>query len=183
MSHKHHRNVRWTTRTVYFYSAQKQLRFAALWSSFAPPFSLDCLRLDKDGYSQQHWAIGRIKYPGDSEYGYLLYLKSSVTGDEDEVIKEYRNASAEFPHESTADQFFGEGQFEAYRSLGQHIAEEVLREGGWCDYTANKLIRDSELSAQSTPAAQNDKMSYEDLGIWFKALAKLKSPGSTATHA
>ena len=40
MSHKHHRNVRWTTRTVYFYSAQKQLRFAALWSSFAPPFSL-----------------------------------------------------------------------------------------------------------------------------------------------
>ena len=26
MSHKHHRNVRWTTRTVYFYSAQKQLR-------------------------------------------------------------------------------------------------------------------------------------------------------------
>ncbi len=39
MSHKHHRNVRWTTRTVYFYSAQKQLRFAALWSSFAPPFS------------------------------------------------------------------------------------------------------------------------------------------------
>ncbi len=45
MSHKHHRNVRWTTRTVYFYSAQKQLRFAALWSSFAPPFSaeeVDC---------------------------------------------------------------------------------------------------------------------------------------------
>ena len=41
MSHKHHRNVRWTTRTVYFYSAQKQLRFAALWSSFAPPFSPD----------------------------------------------------------------------------------------------------------------------------------------------
>ena len=39
MSHKHHRNVRWTTRTIYFYSAQKQLRFAALWSSFAPPFS------------------------------------------------------------------------------------------------------------------------------------------------
>ena len=30
MSHKHHRNVRWTTRTVYFYSAQKQLRFAVL---------------------------------------------------------------------------------------------------------------------------------------------------------
>ena len=43
MSHKHHRNVRWTTRTVYFYSAQKQLRFAALWSSFAPPFSTEAV--------------------------------------------------------------------------------------------------------------------------------------------
>ena len=39
MSHKHHRNVRWTTRAVCFYSAHKQLRIAALWSSFAPPFS------------------------------------------------------------------------------------------------------------------------------------------------
>ena len=47
MSHKHHRNVRWTTRTVYFYSAQKQLRFAALWSSFAPPFSDPAKASDK----------------------------------------------------------------------------------------------------------------------------------------
>ena len=47
MSHKHHRNVRWTTRTVYFYSAQKQLRFAALWSSFAPPFSWKLIETNK----------------------------------------------------------------------------------------------------------------------------------------
>ena len=48
MSHKHHRNVRWTTRTVYFYSAQKQLRFAALWSSFAPPFSGPAYQFDDE---------------------------------------------------------------------------------------------------------------------------------------
>jgi len=28
-----------------------------------------------------------------------------------------------FPHETTADQFFSEDQFEAYRRLGRHIGE------------------------------------------------------------
>lgn len=70
--------------------------------------------------------LGRIVYPGESECGYLLYLKSSCTGDEDEVIGEYRHRSPAFPHESTADQFFDEGQFEAYRALGQHIGEQAI---------------------------------------------------------
>ena len=33
--------------------------------------------------------------------------------------------SAAFPHESTADQFFDDTQFESYRALGDHIAEDV----------------------------------------------------------
>jgi hypothetical protein len=84
------------------------------------------LRLGEQGRSEGHWAIGRIHYPGEDEAGYLLYLKSSLSGDEDEVIREYRHGHAAFPHESTADQMFDEGQFEAYRSLGQHIAEAAL---------------------------------------------------------
>ncbi len=87
---------------------------------------VDALRLDERRLSARHWAVGRIHYPGESEPGHLLYLKSSVTGDEDEVIREYRHGQPAFPHESTADQFFDEGQFEAYRSLGQHIGEEAL---------------------------------------------------------
>ncbi|MBV8392599.1 MAG: hypothetical protein JOY81_05400, partial [Alphaproteobacteria bacterium] len=55
-----------------------------------------------------------------------LYLKSSCTGDEDEVIGQYRNRSRTFPHETTADQFFNEGQFEAYRALGEHVGEGAL---------------------------------------------------------
>ena len=31
-----------------------------------------------------------------------------------------------FPHESTAGQFFSEARFEAYRSLGFHIGDELL---------------------------------------------------------
>ena len=87
---------------------------------------LDQLYLDAQGNNNAHFSIGRITYPGDSDYGYLLYLKSSCTGDEDDVIREYRMRCPDFPHQSTADQFFDEGQFEAYRSLGQHIAEQAV---------------------------------------------------------
>ena len=31
-----------------------------------------------------------------------------------------------FPHESTANQWFGEAQFESYRALGVHTLDEVL---------------------------------------------------------
>ena len=45
------------------------------------------------------------------------------------MIVNYRNKNPAFPHETTADQMFSEGQFEAYRSLGQHIGETVLAAG------------------------------------------------------
>lgn len=85
--------------------------------------NLDELRLDADRCSAAHLVVGHIIYPGQKERGYLLYLKSTCTGDEDEVIGEYRHRSPTFPHETTADQFFTEGQFEAYRALGQHIGQ------------------------------------------------------------
>ena len=40
------------------------------------------------------------------------------------------NGKRHFPHQSTADQFFDEAQFESYRALGAHVArraEEPLR--------------------------------------------------------
>lgn len=81
--------------------------------------------------SLRHFAIGKIYYPkpdgGREETpGHLLYFKSSCTGDEEEIIQQYRNTHPSFPHESTADQFFDEGQFEAYRALGQHMGEKAL---------------------------------------------------------
>jgi hypothetical protein len=36
-------------------------------------------------------------------------------------------AHLEFPHESTADQFFAEDQFESYRRLGHHVAQHSFR--------------------------------------------------------
>ncbi len=40
----------------------------------------------------------------------------------------YAAGHAAFPHETTADQFFAEEQYEAYRRLGGNLAEQLLRE-------------------------------------------------------
>ena len=61
-----------------------------------------------------------------AEPGTLLYIKASLTGDEPADVLAYRAGCKRFPHESTADQFFGESQFESYRALGQHVGEEAL---------------------------------------------------------
>lgn len=59
-------------------------------------------------------------------FGYLLYVKLSLTGNESEFIRRYRLDQPVFPHHSTADQFFKETQFEAYRSLGEHIGDKLF---------------------------------------------------------
>ena len=56
------------------------------------------------------------------EIGYLVYLKPTMTGDEPQDVLEYFRRIPEFPHQTTADQWFGESQFESYRKLGMHIA-------------------------------------------------------------
>jgi hypothetical protein len=80
----------------------------------------------KEGLGLAHCAIGTIKYSNGS-LGYLIYLKSSMTGDEPASVNQYRAAHPSFPHETTGDQFFTEDQFESYRKLGQHVVEHSFR--------------------------------------------------------
>jgi len=82
---------------------------------------LDALRATRSGLAGKHCALGRIDY-GDGREGRLLYLKSSLTGDEEEDVRAYRASHPKFPQEPTSDQFFDEAQFEVYRALGHHIA-------------------------------------------------------------
>ena len=85
------------------------------------------IRKDKTtALSRAHCAVGKISYSNGS-IGYLIYLKSSITGDEDIGIQQYRSSHADFPHESTGDQFFAEDQFESYRRLGHHITTLAFR--------------------------------------------------------
>jgi hypothetical protein len=78
----------------------------------------------ENGWSRSHCTVGKITYPGheDSD-AYLVYLKLSVTGDESQDILTYRKFNPVFPHQSTADQFFNESQFESYRRLGYHVGK------------------------------------------------------------
>jgi hypothetical protein len=72
-----------------------------------------------------HVAIGTIDYGGNAK-GYLVYIKSSLTGDENDYIRDYARRNDRFPHETTGDQFFSEEQFEVYRALGFHMAHGFL---------------------------------------------------------
>jgi len=74
-----------------------------------------------------HCAICNIVYSADpADDGLLFYFKSSLSGDEKDVIFDYKRKYREFPHETTVDQFFGEQQLEAYRELGYHMVSEML---------------------------------------------------------
>lgn len=83
---------------------------------------------EKITHSPRSVVIGRIGYP-DHTYGTIFYLKSSLN---QEILPvnsfNYYNKHPDFPHQSTADQFFDDAQFEAYRSLGFHIARQASRE-------------------------------------------------------
>jgi hypothetical protein len=78
-------------------------------------------------FSQAHFAVGTINYPGSEKKGVLVYLKPLITGkDEPADVLNYKARHPEFPHQSTADQFFDEPQFESYRRLGQLVAEKAF---------------------------------------------------------
>ena len=62
--------------------------------------------------------------------GIIIYIKPACYGDEPRDIYEYFKRSETFPHESTADQFFSESQFESYRMLGACTMEILCNECG-----------------------------------------------------
>ena len=104
---------------------------------------------------------------GEKDEGYLLYIKSSFSGNEDETMQEYRAKNPAFPHESTADQFFDEGQFEAYRALGFHMADGLFPPRQW----------DSE-KREWDPK----KMGWTAFKNWFGELEADLAPRLSAKH-
>ena len=82
----------------------------------------------RTGYS----AIGRVIYPPragvdeQASEGWLIYIKPRLTGSEPADLLNYQCTHPGFPHESTADQWFDESQFESYRKLGHHTGKAVF---------------------------------------------------------
>ncbi len=108
-------------------SLMRLIRYAQIDFGIRIEMDLSDLRRDDTGFTKAHFALGKIDY-GKGLCGYLLYIKSSLTGNERGYIRDYRRNSPGFPHESTADQFFSEAQFEAYRALGEHIGDDLFLE-------------------------------------------------------
>ncbi|QDV52200.1 Patatin-like phospholipase [Gimesia fumaroli] len=112
------------------------------------------LRPDQDGDpGKAHYLIGKINYPEDPDRkgdaaqastGWLIFLKSSLIHNyykgtrneahhqrsdlkhEPPAVQSYAIHHKDFPHETTADQFFDDDQFEAYRALGSHVASSMF---------------------------------------------------------
>jgi hypothetical protein len=122
-------------------------------TDFGIRIELDTQQLveNQNGRTLWHCAIGLIHYEDvdpQAVTGTLVYLYPSLTGDEPPDVLQYAHVSRTFPHESTLDQFFSEGQFESYRALGHHIATEVFGEAARrmntesCDpVTAQAVVR------------------------------------------
>ncbi len=110
------------------------LRYAKIDMGIDIDIDLEPLRKDPEGISRRQWVMGDITYPARRKSGAgskpekakLLYIKLSIDGDENEYIKAYRREHPDYPHQSTADQFFSESQFEVYRALGEKITDCVF---------------------------------------------------------
>jgi hypothetical protein len=81
-----------------------------------------------------HCALGTIYYPrkvgekdDSNNTAVLLYVKSSLTGDENDYVVDYKRRNPTFPHETTLDQLFSEEQFEVYRALGFHAVHSAFK--------------------------------------------------------
>ena len=72
------------------------------------------------------------------EKGTILYLKSALIRNLDLRAKGYRGAHADFPNQSTGDQFFDVEQFEAYREVGYRICAQMLDDLKLCDLFARQ---------------------------------------------
>ena len=82
--------------------------------------------------SVKNYTIGDIYYgPDPADRGMLIYVKASLPVDDVKAplaarlaagVRSYAEEHPDFPHQSTADQWFNEVQFESYRALGEYIA-------------------------------------------------------------
>jgi Patatin-like phospholipase len=87
-----------------------------------------------DSKTRRRCAFATIKYSevdatqGD---GVLLYIKPMMTGNEPPDVSTYYASHCDFPHQSTADQWYDESQTESYRMLGLHTIQDLC--AGWAE--------------------------------------------------
>jgi hypothetical protein len=109
---------------------------------FGTEFELDISTfLEGEGKQvKQHYAVGKITYAEDhvsllkwpdrskqARTGYIILCKPSLVAGDTADVRQYAIENPVFPHQTTADQWFDEAQFESYRRLGQSCADEIFQ--------------------------------------------------------
>ncbi len=140
------------------------------------PIDLKPLRPQPDDRTcAYHFFVGRVRYPNNfmrtggadpdgHEDGYIIYLKPSLTNDEENDLLRHFRHRRPFPDDPTLNQVFDEDTVESYRQLGFHIGQTLGRaipaDELWADgqrYTVEQLIRNFLLpglhSADPKPVA------------------------------
>ncbi len=87
----------------------------------------------KGNAAGQHYAYGEIKYScvdDNAPAGELVYIKTSLTGDEPRDVLNYASQNSSFPQQPTSDLWFDEAQLESYRRLGSHIIQDICGDNG-----------------------------------------------------
>jgi hypothetical protein len=106
---------------------------------------------------EPYWAVGKVRYTlADGEVegcedGWLLYIKSGIHGTEPMDVLSYAVSHRTFPHDTTANQFFSESQFESYRALGYEIAGKALHYAK-CERDAAAPPAQPDAAVQAVPA-------------------------------
>lgn len=183
--------------TLSFGSFTEALRHAYVDLGVDVDIDLSMIKPDPvTGLSKSQCAIGRIRYPECPERpGWLIYLKNSLSGDEPAPVLNYKRSCVDFPHESTADQFFDDAQFESYRALGVHIAEHAF--GSWIsDPDVKRALAHEprsperigpwqDLVIRHSPFRAAEEQDFQELTRQLSALEKLflETPALRAYYA
>lgn len=105
-----------------------------------PDFDLDGLRPGSAAEgdagdlptARRGFAVGTIRYPDPAgaleKLGVLIYVKPALIAAIPPDVLRFRSVHPDFPHQTTADQFFDEHEVEAYRELGYRIVRELVEE-------------------------------------------------------
>ena len=134
------------------------IRYARIDMGITIAIDVEELRLIASGASARstrHFTVGVIDY-GDNERGHLVYVKSSLSGDEPETIRQYRQMNPTFPQESSSNQSFTERQFEAYRALGEHIITNMLATDIGAEWPMQPHVERAALREEFVGAAAAD---------------------------
>jgi hypothetical protein len=149
-----------------------------------PPGALD---------KSRRFAAAEIRYAdADGTRGVLYCIKPMLSGDEPVDVQHYareshaRDATNAFPHQSTADQFFNEEQFESYRVLGLHSLAALLGSDGpveWPDYEKLKATYIEEKTAMAAKRGEKaDRCGCPAGAAGAAAAAGANGPGGGMGH-